>query len=170
MPQVVVLPPGSRWTTISSALLLAVASLASSPPAQAEDLLPVWVFADPDTPVAGATVEVVADGSSLRQIDGRAAEATNEEGVVGLEFDALPPRFTVKVSGGRTDGRRVRGALRTDVEDYQPGTIVYVNPATSLAAELRDRDPDLSLRAATRRAKRILGIPQLARHHQRSAA
>ena len=146
--------------TISSALLLAVASLASSLPAQAEVLLPVWVFADQDTPVAGATVEVVADGSSLRQIDGRAEEATNEEGVVGLEFDVLPAAFTVKVSGGSADGRRVRGVLRTDVEDFQSGTIVYVNPATSLVAELRDRDPDSSVRAATRRAKRILGIPR----------
>jgi hypothetical protein len=152
--------PGSRRTVIAGALLLAVSSFAWIAAAEAEDLVPVWVFVDQDTPVAGARVEVVAEGHPLGQIDGRTEETSNEEGVVGLEFDGLPPAFTVKASGGLADGRQLRGVLRTDIKGYEPAAIVYVNPATTLAAELRQLDPDLSERAATHRTKRLLGIPR----------
>jgi hypothetical protein len=151
--------PRSRRTITAGTLLLAVSSFAWIAAAEAEDLVPVWVFVDQDTPVAGARVEVVSEGRPLGQIDGRAVETTNDEGVVGLEFDGLPPTFTVKASGGRADGRPLRGVLRTDIDGYEPAAIVYVNPATTLAAELRQLDPDLSERAATHRTKRLLGIP-----------
>jgi hypothetical protein len=151
--------PRSRRTIAAGTLLLAVSSFAWIDAAEAEDLLPVWVFVDQDTPVAGAQVEVIAEGRPLAQTDGSTMEATNEEGVVGLEYDGLPAACTVKAFGGTADGRPIRGVLRTEVEGHEAADIVYVDPATTLAAELRQLHPDLSERAATHRTKRLLGIP-----------
>jgi hypothetical protein len=150
----------SGGATVGGTLLLGVSILAWVPAAQAEDVLPVWVLIDDDTPVADARVQVIAQGRPLRQADGRADERSNEDGVVGLSFESLPPSFTVKASGGRADGRRLRGSLRTQVQDYQPGTIVYLTPATTLLSEVRERDPSLGDRAATRRVKCMIGIPR----------
>jgi hypothetical protein len=128
--------------------------------AHAEELLPVWAVIDADTPLVGATVRVVAAGRVVRQVDGRTSERTNEDGVAGFVFATSPPAFTVVVSGGRAEGKRVRGTLKTEVAAYEPDTIVYVNPATTLLAELRDRDQALAEPDATRTVRSVLGLPR----------
>lgn len=120
----------------------------------------MWAFVDADTPLDGAAVRVVAQDRRLRQMDGSTEQSTNENGITTLAFENLPRSFTVVVSGGRAEGRRVVGALRTAVDDYEPGRIVYINPATTLAAELLEREPGSTENDAIREAKRILGIPR----------
>jgi hypothetical protein len=66
------------------------------------------------------------------QVDGRTSERSNENGVVGFVFDTAPRAFTVVVSRGRAEGKPVHGILRAEVAAYEPDTIVYVNPATTL--------------------------------------
>src|SRR5262245_7942931 len=149
-----------RASIMAAVLVLGTPFSPCVEPVQAEDRLPVWVFVDADTPLDGADVRVISQGRRLRQADPSAVDSTNENGVLTLEFDALPRSFMVVVSGGRAEGRRTFGQLRATANDYEPGRIVYVNPATTLVVELLEHDPGLSATDASHMAKRILGIPQ----------
>jgi hypothetical protein len=144
----------------SGALVFAAWLAVGVAAAQAEEVVPVWAVIDADTPLVGAEVRVVADGRVVPQVDGRTSERSNENGVVGFVFDTAPRAFTVVVSRGRAEGKPVHGILRAEVAAYEPDTIVYVNPATTLLAELRDRDRALSEHDATRTVQFVLGLPR----------
>jgi hypothetical protein len=94
---------------------------------------------------------LVFAGRVVPQVDGR----TNENGVAGFAFASALRAFTVLMSRGRAEGKPVRGTFRVEVAEYEPDTIVYVNPATTLLAELRDCDQGLSERDATRTNNRV---------------
>src|SRR5215211_7946784 len=102
-------------------------------------IVPVWALLDGDTPVSGARVRVYAGGlhavgrrRPLRQRHGARTERTYKSGVALLEFARLPRNFTVVVSGGSSEGRRLRGFLSARVRGYRAGRVVHVNPVTTL--------------------------------------
>jgi len=150
-------------TNVVRALLLAVSTCGWVAPARATDFLPVWVFLDADTPVVHARVRVDAEGPGhLHESNGRSVAMTNENGLVVLEFETLPRSFTVIALGGDAEGRRLgrTAELRAEVGRTEPGTIVYVNPVTTLAARDRELHPELSRGPAAQMAKETLGIPE----------
>jgi hypothetical protein len=99
--------------------------------------------------------------SYLHESNGRSVALTNGNGLVVLEFETLPRSFTVIALGGDAEDQRLgrTAELRAEVARSEPETIVYVNPVTTLAAEDRERHPDLSRGEAARMAKETLGIP-----------
>jgi hypothetical protein len=128
------------------ALLLAAAALpvtdAQARAAKAEPVvLAVWALADEDTPVSGGRVRVYASerghvaGRPLRQTNGARQERTHRAGTALLEFSRLPAEFTVEVAGGRTSGPRLPGAFRAVERHYRSGTVVDINPVTTLIAQ-----------------------------------
>jgi hypothetical protein len=132
-------------------------------------IVPVWALLDGDTPVSGARVRVYAGGlravgrrRPLRQLRGARAERTHRSGVALLEFARLPRSFTVVISGGRSEGRRLRGFLSARVRSYGEGRVVHVNPVTTLVELWRRVNPRVSQRRATRAVARALGIPSWA--------
>jgi hypothetical protein len=147
--------------------------------------VPVWALLDGQTEVSGGSVRVYPGsfregrGTSetpktpLRQSGGVSVERTNPSGVAMLEFRRLPRDFTVVVSGGRANGRRIRGFVSVQVHGYtrgrprggvRTGDIVYVNPVTTLIDAWRRVDPRVSTSRAKTRIYRALGIPQWADH------
>jgi len=132
-------------------------------------IVPVWALLDGDTPVSGARVRVYAGGlhavgrrRPLRQRHGARTERTYKSGVALLEFARLPRNFTVVVSGGSSEGRRLRGFLSARVRGYRAGRVVHVNPVTTLVELWRRVNPRVSHRRATRAVSRALGIPSWA--------
>lgn len=149
-------------------IALAAAALAGvgAAPAAAETavdtgspvLVPVWATFDGDTPISGARVTVKAGGQTVSQSGGR-TDRTEPSGIALLEFDRLPRSFTVVVTGGRSEGRPVRGSLEADVRSFDQGDadIVFVNPVTTLIAAKDDRG--YGPKAAARLVRRSLGLP-----------
>jgi hypothetical protein len=132
-------------------------------------IVPVWALLDGDTPLSGARVRVYAGGlravgrrRPLRQLRGARTELTHKSGVALLEFARLPRSFTVVISGGRSQGRRLRGFLSARVRAYAEGRVVHVNPVTTLVELWRRVNPRVSHRRATRAVARALGIPSWA--------
>ncbi len=132
-------------------------------------IVPVWALLDGDTPLSGARVRVYAGGlravgrrRPLRQLRGARTERTHKTGVALLEFARLPRNFTVVISGGRSEGRRLRGFLSVRVRAYREGRVVHVNPVTTLVELWRRVNPRVSHRRATRAVERALGIPSWA--------
>ena len=132
-------------------------------------IVPVWALLDGDTPLSGARVRVYAGGlravgrrRPLRQLRGVRAERTYKSGVALLEFARLPRNFTVVISGGRSEGRPLRGFMSARVRAYREGRVVHVNPVTTLVELWRRINPRVSQRHATRAVARALGIPRWA--------
>jgi hypothetical protein len=131
-------------------------------------IVPVWALLDGDTPVSGARVRVYAAGPgdhgrrSLRQLGGARLARTQESGIAMLEFDRLPRSFTVVVSGGRAEGRLLRGSLSAQVRAYRSGTVVHVTPVTTLVERWRRDDPGVNRARARVSVYRALGIPRWA--------
>ncbi len=61
---------------------------------------------------------------------------TAPSGAALLEFTRLPREFTVEVNGGWAGGRRLPGTLAAVVRGYRAGAVVYVNPVTTLVADV----------------------------------
>ncbi len=80
-----------------------------------------------------------------------------------LSFNRLPREFTVVISGGSADGRRMPGQLGAVVRGYSSGSVVYVNPVTTLIAGAvgasANRSGTSAPAAAQRRIYRLLRIP-----------
>ncbi len=173
-------PSRSDWVSWAIAGLAVGLPLTCAPPAgaaprQTPVLLAVWGLADGNSPVGQATVRVYAGAprrlSHSGTMTGEAAlpeirgfrERTSPTGVAVLEFKRLPSQFTVALVGGRVDGRRLPGLFRAPVRNYRSGTVVYVNPVTTLiaddvAAGSRPARPS-ALVDAKQRIYRLLGIP-----------
>ena len=156
-------------------ILFAVAggSLAVAPARAArssEDVL-VDANADGDTPISGGLVQVyrcarptsrrgVVAGASLRRASGVRAKRTNSAGVALVNFGRLPSCLIVDVSGGRANGRKLRGSFRAEAHNT-PGQImsVLVTPVSTLTYDERREHPGMSTARATRVIQRLLGIP-----------
>jgi hypothetical protein len=158
---------------VAAAFLVAGASLGVAPAlaARSSESVLVDANADGDTPIAGGLIHVdrcarptsrrgVVAGASLRQSNGARAERTNSAGVALLKFDRLPSCFIVSVSGGRANGRTVRGSLRTEARNQSDQIMsVLVTPVSTLTYALRRAQPGMSTTRATRVVQRLLGIP-----------
>lgn len=155
-----------------SALLILLLPGGGRAAAQGGDtvILPVWAFADGDTPVSNARVRVYPSGKggaahhALQQASGAALDRTSSTGTALLEFASLPSRFTVVVSGGEARGRPLGGDFRAEVHGYQPSDVVDVTPLTTLiAADLAARHRaghDATVAQATHGVERLLRIPR----------
>jgi hypothetical protein len=140
-------------------------------------VLAVWALADGTGPVSGGTVHVYpgakhGSGPSARtpqtaplaELDGTHARRTASSGATVLEFAQLPAEFTVEVVGGSVRGRPLPGRLRALVRNYRSGTVVYVNPVTTLSEDAathgaRPVSPAAAA-LAQRRVYRVLRIPR----------
>ncbi len=139
-------------------------------------MLAVWAHVDDDVPVAGATVRVYATARPPASWRGQPAERllvgqssgggprrTYRTGVALLAFARLPRAFTVTVTGGRAGGRRVPGAFSVVVGGYVSGTVVDVNPVTTLITDdlgaHRRSGRSISVARATTEIYRLLHIP-----------
>ena len=156
----------SLWPAGASALAHADAEARPAGELRGGVIVPVWALLDGDTPLSGARVRVYAGGlravgrrRPLRQLRGARTERTHKSGVALLEFARLPRNFTVVISGGRSEGRRLRGFLSARVRAYREGRVVHVNPVTTLVELWRRINPRVSHRRATRAVERALGIP-----------
>ena len=127
--------------------------------------------ADGDTPISGGLVQVyrcarqtsrrgVVAGASLRRASGVRAKRTNSAGVALVNFGRLPSCLIVDVSGGRANGRTLRGSFRAEAHNT-PGQImsVLVTPVSTLTYDERQQHPGMSTARATRVIQRLLGIP-----------
>jgi hypothetical protein len=171
----------SVWAVYAAVLAL-VGLLTSAGSARAAGVparpmvLAVWGLIDGNNPLSRADVRVYAGaprgvnlsgpgltGRPLSESDGASARETAATGVALLAFRRLPREFTVVVAGGRAGGRAVPGALGAVIRGYRSGTVVYVNPVTTLIAGEVATSPDRSrastLGVAQRRVYRLLGIP-----------
>ncbi len=167
---------------MGAAVLACVGVLACAGPARAAGsraqpaVLAVWGLIDRGNPLSGADVRVYAGaprgvslsgrglaGPPLAQINGVRARRTAATGVALLAFKRLPREFTVVVAGGRAGGRGLPGDLGAVVRGYHSGTVVYVNPVTTLIAgsvgTSVDRSRASTVAVAQRRVYRLLGIP-----------
>lgn len=121
--------------------------------------------ADGETPISGGLVRVArcADPTRpLRQAGGVRAERTNTRGRLALlDFKDLPGCIVATVAGGKVNGRTLRGVFRAEAHD-QRGRIMSVlaTPVSTLTYRVKQARPGLSTAAATRRVKRLLGIPR----------
>ncbi len=139
-------------------------------------VLAVWAHVNVNTPVAGATVRVYATARPpaswtaeptarllVRQSSGRRTALTYRTGVALLAFARLPRAFTVTVTGGRAAGRRMPGAFSVVVGSYVSGTVVDVNPVTTLItddlAAHRRSDRGIMVARASTEIYRLLDIP-----------
>lgn len=118
-------------------------------------IIAVWALADGDTPLSGAHVRVVAgDGRVLG-----AGERTAPTGTALIETKRLPTTFTVEVTPRTSLG----GSFRAVVHHYASGTVVYVDPVTTLVADVvaahRHEGQPVSVADAHREVYRLLGIP-----------
>ena len=143
---------------VASATLLAAAPASAAPrqdPAAKPGVIAVWAMVDGDTPLAGAHVRVVAaDGRALG-----AGERTSAGGASLIEAQRLPATFTVEVTPRTSLG----GSFRAVVHHYTSGSVVYVDPVTTLVADNvaahRHAGHPLSVAAAHREVYRLLRIP-----------
>ncbi len=139
-------------------------------------MLAVWAQGDANTPVAGATVRVYATARPpaswsgqpaerllVGQSSGARARRTYRTGVALLGFARLPAAFTVQVTGGEAGGRRLPGSLSVVVRNYVSGTVVDVDPVTTLitddlAGQSRSR-VSVAVGRDRRQIYRLLEIP-----------
>lgn len=137
-----------------AAVLLVVPARAAEP-----NVVAVWALAGGDTPLAGARVEILEGRRVLLQSTGRRDERASRGGVSLLAFRRVPRTFTVEVS----PRERLGGTFWAVVRGYQPGTVVFVNPVSTLIAEvLASQHPhgrSVTAARAQREVYRVLGIP-----------
>ena len=158
-------------------VVLARPARAMAPVATAKPVvLAVWAHVDDNMPVAGATVRVYATARSpasgsgqpparllVRQSSAPRTERTYGTGVALLEFTHLPRAFTVEVTGGQAGGRRLPGRFSVVVRNYLSGTVVDVNPVTTLITDdlagQRELPAPIALARDHAQIYRLLGIP-----------
>jgi hypothetical protein len=152
---------------------VAGASLGVAPAhaARSSESVLVDANADGDTPISRGLVRVyrcerptsrrrAVVGAALRQSSGVRAERTNAAGAALLDFDRLPSCFIVRVSGGRANGRTVRGSFLARERNQSDLLMsVLVSPVSTLTYAVRRAHPGMSTARATRVVQRLLGIP-----------
>jgi hypothetical protein len=130
-----------------------------------DESLRLWAYFDGDTPVKGARVRAYSGGRELRERGGPGPVTTLSEGTGFLEFRNLPRDFTIEVTGGRADGRPVRGSLTAEVRGVRDGDLVDVNPITTMADAWKNAEEGRSQRRARSVVERTLGIRRLFDDH-----
>jgi hypothetical protein len=159
-----------RNRTVIAMALIAVCALADTGPAAAAapnasrsetpDSLRVWAYFDGDTPVDGGQVRVYS-GERLLQEGDAASDRTFPEGTALLRFSSLPRDLRVVVTGGRAGGRQLVGSLTAEVHGATDGTLVEVNPVTTLADAWTDAGRRRTPGRARNVIERLLGIPRI---------
>jgi hypothetical protein len=140
------------------ALLLAI-GFASPAVAQQTNVVPVWATAGGNAPLGGAVVRVLQGHHMLRENDRTRVERTSPSGVSLMSFARVPRDFTVQV----TPRGRLGGSLKAIVHGYRPGDVVFVNPVTTMAADITGKrargGKQIGPAQARRDVDRVLGIP-----------
>ena len=101
----------------------------------------VWAYFDGDTPVSGGRVRVYADGKQLPiRGYGPGPITTFRGGQAMLRSDSLPSTLRVVVSGGTAGGEQARGSLTATVRRVSNGDLIHVNPVTTIADAVSEKD------------------------------
>lgn len=146
-----------------AAAILAVggAGLLFASPARAAErtLVAVWATAGGETSLPGAQVRIFEGNRLIRRDNGARSEQTSPGGTSLLAFGRLPGRFLVEV----VSRGRLGGTFKAVVRRYQSGTVVFVNPITTLIADIMTAHSrggrEVSFGQARREVYRALGIP-----------
>ena len=152
---------------------VAGASLGVAPAlaARSPESVLVDAHADGDTPISGGLIRAyrcagpasrrgVGSRASLRHANGAQAERTNSAGAALLDFDRLPRCLVVSVTGGRVNGRTVRGSFHARVWNESDQIMsVLVTPVSTLTHAVRRARPGMSTPRARRVVHRLLAIP-----------
>lgn len=116
-----------------------------------------------NVPIAGADVSVY-DVKGKRIFERKSA--TNDRGVYTARIDDLPRNFRVMATsdGSRSQDSGLRSmgrfTLSADVQNYgSESDIVYINPATSLVADVADKLSGQDLKRAQNLVRRYLALP-----------
>jgi hypothetical protein len=161
-----------RNRTVTAMGLVAVCALANTAPAAAAppkaspsgtaDSLRVWAYFDGDTPVEGGRVRVYAGDQLLPEVDAAdTEERTFPEGTALVRFSSLPRDIRVVVTGGYAGGRQLQGSLTAEVHGATDGTLVEVNPVTTLSDAWTDAGRGRSLGRGRNVIEGLLGIPRI---------
>jgi len=138
-------------------------------PADEQSLLISADF-DGDTPIADARVRVYAGGEELRPSGGADPVTTFDKGTALLQFSSLPEKLRVVVTGGRAQGKTVDGSLTAEVHGAADGTLVYVNPVTTVVDAWENAAPARrTLDRGRRVIEQLLGIPRILDDYDLSA-
>src|SRR6476646_1193952 len=112
------------------------------------------------TPIKGATVRVYdpTGRRRLKVIAKRSVAKTTSDGFFDLVVAGRPKKVRLVATGVKVREEHVKGTL--DVFIVRPGIAkdVYINPVTTVIAEVRERHPRKSLTHATREARRLLHL------------
>ena len=144
-----------------------------SPPLAAALLLASCGGGGDDSPPSNAiygkaSLASGVDGAALevRDLDGKRPQSLGETTQSSGTFYARVPTARVKAfrlvaKGGTYAGTTFQGELVADFEGSDPTRdLFYANAVTTLASRMRDRHPELTVSAASERAKQFLGIPR----------
>ena len=111
------------------------------------------------SPIKGATVRVYGPtGRRLKVIAKRSVAKTTSDGFFDLVVAGRPKKVRLVATGVKVREEHVKGTL--DVFIVRPGIAkdVYINPVTTVIAEVHERHPRKSLTHATREARRLLHL------------
>ena len=146
-----------KWGTLSLLVVVAAVGLSLSACADAPvSITEVRGVAVADHLVEGARVSVIsAAGETLALKE----HATGSGGEFKVEVAGLPEKYTVVVTGGKSDGRPLDGDLKAMATSADATGVVHVTPVSSLAAEYAAAKPGLSSGEALAKVKAALGIP-----------
>ncbi len=133
---------------------------------RADRSVQVWAYFDGDTPVSEGRVRVYAGAEQLPIRDyGSGPITTFRGGQAMLRFDSLPSTLRVVVSGGSAGGEPVRGSLTATVRNASNGDLIHVNPVTTIADAVSEKDESLNIGRARTVTERTLEIrPALGNH------
>jgi len=87
------------------------------------------------------------------------ATATSDNGVFELDDVSLPADFDVVATGGTLAGKALTGSLKLDVRGFQPKQYLYVNEATTLAADYQATHPTQTDAEVDNTVRNFLGLP-----------
>ncbi len=114
-----------------------------------------WLLIAPDEPVEGAHVRAYTlGGRDLTVEDG----LTGKYGIFTLWTKQLPSRYILQSTGGTVNGLPFNGKLRALVIDRGPDRLLYVNPATTIAAQYAVDHPKVPYAEVLSRVKHKLGL------------
>ncbi|MBJ7332066.1 MAG: FlxA-like family protein [Solirubrobacteraceae bacterium] len=140
-------------------LLTALALVITAAPAAAAAPQHVsgWALVGPTARISGGTVDVRSLAGRDLVVPADRTLRTTSTGTFAVRVSTLPRRYVVTVTGGRVNGKRMRGTFRAIVTRGAHGRLIHVTPVSTLV-RARYRHHGSVLRAEGE-VRRLLDFP-----------